>query len=50
MQDPEGKKNHRSITLQVDVYNKLVEMGSMNLTFNDLIADLIQKANATQDK
>lgn len=36
------KKHHKTVNLQIDTYNKLVERGSMTTSFNDVISDLLK--------
>lgn len=45
MSDEENKKRHKSISVTRETYEKLLEMGKMNISFNDLISDLINQAN-----
>jgi predicted CopG family antitoxin len=39
-----GKRN-KTISLTLDTYEKLCEMGDMKTTFNDVVVDLMKKAN-----
>lgn len=44
-EDIENRKTHKSISVRKETYEKLVQMGNMTTSFNDLITDLMNKAN-----
>ena len=41
----ESKKNHRSITISKENYEKMVELGDMTRTFDSILTDIMIKAN-----
>lgn len=38
-------RTRKSISVRRDTYDKLIELGSMTMTFNDVVTDLMKKAN-----
>jgi predicted CopG family antitoxin len=39
-----GSRNSKFIAIRPEVYNKLIELGSMTNTFNDVIVEVMKKA------
>jgi predicted CopG family antitoxin len=48
MTEIESERKHKSISVTKETYDKLVEMGNMKTSFNDLVTDLMNKANANR--
>jgi predicted CopG family antitoxin len=41
------KNNHKTISISVQNYQKMLSMGDMTTSFNDILDDLMKKANTT---
>jgi predicted CopG family antitoxin len=47
MSEIENKKNHKTISISKENYDKMIELGDMTKSFNDIVTDIMKKANVT---
>jgi hypothetical protein len=48
-EQPEYELTHKTISISKENYDKMIEMGNMKTSFNDIVTDLMKKADAESE-